>query len=103
MSQQVPAEGAGRMEGQWKGSAVVLNDCMGLNLLGQGRIGSGWLSDSEANVRAGELSGVGVKSCNYYARCTSLCASHVHKLLPVYHFGVLVFSILVHINDDIKF
>lgn len=50
MSQQFPAEGAGRMEGQWKGSAMVLNDYMGLNLLGRGQTGSGRLSDSEAKL-----------------------------------------------------
>lgn len=86
MSQQVPAERAGRMEGQWKGSAVVLNDCMGLNLLGQGRTGSGCLSDSEASVRAG---------CTEWCGCEVLlllCCHQVHEypLLPVYNFGVLV-------------
>lgn len=50
MSQQFPAEGAGRMDGQWKGSAMVLNDYMGLNLLGRGQTGSGRLSDSEAKL-----------------------------------------------------
>lgn len=38
----------------------------------------------------GVLSAVGVRCCNYYvvARCTSLCASHVHQhpLPPVYNF-----------------
>ena len=64
MSQQFPAEGDGRMEGQRRGSAMVLNDYTGLKLLGRGQTGNGWPNDSEAKNRERRVpADVGVDCC----------------------------------------
>lgn len=60
MSQQLRAEGDGRMEIQTKGSAVVLNDYMGLKLLGWRLTGSVCLNDSDKKKGACVPTDVGV-------------------------------------------
>lgn len=74
MSQQTSAEGDDRTEGQRRGSAVVLNDYMGLKLLGWGQTGSGCLSDSEAKKRVVcAPTHAGVDCRNYYVIGGCLC------------------------------